>query len=120
MTQQLDKADRNYAGLAYSPDGTRLYYAKGKTQRIGVATLDADGKATFDRDIDTGKDSWPAGLSVSPDGKLLFVALSARTGLGIIDLARKHDDETVPVGSSPFGAYVSPERRLRVRAELGR
>ena len=109
MTQQLDKADRNYAGLAYSPDGTRLYYAKGKTQRIGVATLNDDGKATFDRDIDSGKDTWPAGLSVSPDGKSLFVALFGTNQMGIVDLQAGTMTKTVPVGSSPFGAYVSPD-----------
>src|SRR3954468_21480901 len=26
ITQQFDKQDRNVAGLAYSPDGTHLYY----------------------------------------------------------------------------------------------
>ena len=109
VTQQLDKADRNYAGLAYSPDGSRLYYAKGKTQRIGVATLDTDGKATFDRDIDTGKDSWPAGFSVSPDGKMLYVALFGTNQMGIIDLAGGAMTRTVPVGSSPFGAYIAPD-----------
>src|SRR4051812_46545084 len=73
ITQQFDKQDRNVAGIAYSPDGTHLYYAKGKDHKIGAVSIDAGGKATFEGDIDTGTKTWPAGLSISPDGKTLYV-----------------------------------------------
>ncbi|MGI8687696.1 MAG: alkaline phosphatase family protein [Thermomicrobiales bacterium] len=109
ITQQFDKQDRNVAGLAYSPDGTHLYYAKGKDHKIGVAAIDPAGKATFEGDIDTGAKTWPAGLSVSPDGATLYVALFGTNSMGIIHLADRSVKKTVPVGSSPFGAYISPD-----------
>ncbi len=109
ITQQIDKQDRNVAGLAYSPDGTRLYYAKGKDHKIGVASIDSDGKATFEGDIDTGAKTWPAGLSVSPDGATLYIALFGTNRMGIISVADKSVKKTVPVGSSPFGAFISPD-----------
>ena len=109
VTQQFDKQDRNVAGIAYSPDGTRLYYAKGKDHKIGVVSLDATGKATFEGDIDTGAKTWPAGLSVAPDGRTLYVALFGTNSLGVVNLADRKVTRTLPVGSSPFGAYVSPD-----------
>src|SRR4051794_12022233 len=96
ITQQFDKQDRNVAGLAYSPDGARLYYAKGKDHKIGVVSLDAAGKATYEGDIDTGAKTWPAGLSVSPDGATLYVALFGTNRLGIVDVAEKRVRTTLP------------------------
>jgi len=109
ITQQFDKQDRNVAGLAYSPDSTHLYYAKGKDHKVGAAAIDPSGKATFESDIDTGAKTWPAGLSVSPDGTTLYVALFGTNSMGVINLADRTVKKTVPVGSSPFGAYVSPD-----------
>jgi len=119
ITQQFDKQDRNVAGLAYSPDGTHLYYAKGKDHKIGVGVIDASGKATFDSNIDTGAKSWPAGLSVSPDGATLYVALFGTNSMGIINLSDRKLTKTVPVGSSPFGAYVSPDGKAVYTSNWG-
>jgi len=119
MTQQFDKQDRNVAGLAYSPDGTHIYYAKGKDHKIGVAAIDVSGKATFEGDIDTGAKTWPAGLSVSPDGATLYVALFGTNSMGIIHLADRSVKKTVPVGSSPFGAYVSPDGKAVYTSNWG-
>ncbi|MGI8857019.1 MAG: alkaline phosphatase family protein [Thermomicrobiales bacterium] len=119
ITQQFDKQDRNVAGLAYSPDGARLYYAKGKDHKIGVVSLDADGKATFVGDIDTGAKTWPSGLSVSPDGATLYVALFGTNQMGIVDLAEKKVRTTLPTGSSPFGAYVSPDGKAVYTSNWG-
>ncbi len=109
VTQSFDKGNRNVAGLAYSPDGTHLYYSKGETHQVALVAIDASGNASVEDEVDTGKNSWPAGLSVSPDGKTLYVALFGTNSLGIIDIAGKKLSKSVPVGSSPFGSYVSPD-----------
>jgi YVTN family beta-propeller protein len=119
ITEQFDKQDRNVAGLAYSPDGAHLYYAKGKDHKIGVVSLDAGGTATFEGDIDTGAKTWPAGLSVSPDGATLYVALFGTNRMGIIDLAEKKMRATLPTGSSPFGSSVSPDGKAVYTSNWG-
>ncbi len=119
ITQQFDKQDRNVAGLAYSPDGAHLYYAKGKDHKIGVAAIDASGKATVEGDIDTGAKTWPAGLSVGPDGTTLYVALFGTNSMGIIALSDRTVKKTLPVGSSPFGAYVSPDGKAVYTSNWG-
>jgi YVTN family beta-propeller protein len=119
ITEQFDKQDRNVAGLAYSPDGAHLYYAKGKDHKIGVAAIDAGGKATFEGDIDTGAKTWPAGLSVSADGTTLYVALFGTNSMGIISTADRKLTKTMPVGSSPFGAYVSPDGKAVYTSNWG-
>ncbi len=119
ITQQFDKEDRNVAGLAYSPDGTHLYYAKGEGHKIGAAAIDSSGKATVESDIDTGAKTWPAGLSVSPDGTTLYVAFFGTNSMGIINLADRTVKKTVPVGSSPFGSYVSPNGKAVYTSNWG-
>ncbi|MDQ2784610.1 MAG: YncE family protein, partial [Chloroflexota bacterium] len=119
ITQQFDTQDRNVAGLAYSPDGTHLYYAKGKDHKIGAAAIDPAGTATFESDIDTGAKTWPAGLSVSPDGATLYVALFGTNSMGIINLADRSVTKTVPAGSSPFGSYISPDGKAVYTSNWG-
>lgn len=119
ITQQFDKQDRNVAGLAYSPDGAHLYYAKGKDHKVGIAAIDAAGKATFEADIDTGAKTWPAGLSISPDGATLYVALFGTNSMGIIALSDRKMTKTMPVGSSPFGSYVSPDGKAVYTSNWG-
>jgi len=119
ITQQLDKQDRNVAGLAYSPDGAHLYYAKGKDHKIGVAAIDAGGKATVEGDIDTGAKTWPAGLSAGPDGATLYVALFGTNSMGIINLSDRTVKKILPVGSSPFGAFISPDGKAIYTSNWG-
>src|SRR5205823_959092 len=66
------------------------------------------GKATFEGDIDTGTKTWPAGLSVSPDGKTLYVALFGTNQMAVVNISDRKV-KTLPVGSSPFGSFVSPD-----------
>jgi len=109
VLQSFDKAPRSMAGLAYSPDGSHLYYSKGEGHAIAVVSIDSTGTAKVEDSIDTGDNTWPSGLSISPDGKTLYVALFGTNSLGIIDLSAKPSIKSVPTGSSPFGAYVSPD-----------
>jgi YVTN family beta-propeller protein len=119
VTQSLDPGGRNFAGIAYSPDGTHLYYSMGSDHKIGLAAIDSSGNAIIDGHIDTGANTWPAGLSVSPDGTMLYVALFGTNELGIIDVQHGVVVKTLPVGSSPFGSYVSPSGKFVYTSNWG-
>ena len=119
VSKGFDKASRSVAGLAYSPDGSHIYYSKGSTHGVSVVAVDENGTPTVETTIDTGAKTWPTGLSVSPDGKTLYVALFGTNSLGIIDLASAKLVKSVPVGSSPFGAYVSPDGKAVYTSNWG-
>ncbi len=50
-----------------------------------------------------------AGLAVSPDGARLYIALSKRNAITVVDIASETVIATVPVGVAPFRIVVSPD-----------
>ena len=64
-----------------------MYYSEGEGHAIAVVSIDATGTAKVEDSIDTGDNTWPSGLSVSPDGKTLYVALFGTNSLGIVNLS---------------------------------
>jgi YVTN family beta-propeller protein len=67
-----DKANGLYYGLAFGPGG-ELYAAQGAAGRVAVVKLNADGSLERGRQIDTGDDSFPAGLAVDGKNRLYVV-----------------------------------------------
>lgn len=125
-----DRSTGSFAGIAYSPDGSRLLFSQDNNY-VSVATVDrntgllsheqrvtlppppADGRAYHN-----AKSINPGGIDFSPDGKRAYVALNAANTLGVIDL--KADParlvEQISVGNVPNSvvvhgsfAYVSNE-----------
>jgi YVTN family beta-propeller protein len=50
----------------------------------------------------------PDGITVTPDGKSVFVANSRTGDLTVIDVETLQVQITIPVGKMPFGVTVSP------------
>ncbi|MGL4649655.1 MAG: bifunctional YncE family protein/alkaline phosphatase family protein, partial [Caldilineaceae bacterium] len=104
----FDRTGRSVAGLAFSPEGDRIYYSRGSAGEIGVAEIEAGGEVEMEPSIDLGSSAYPGGLSLSADGATIYVALFGLNQLGVVDIA-SGDVITASVGSTPFGAFVSPD-----------
>src|SRR4029079_11152012 len=89
-------------GIAYSKDGTKLY-ASSATAGVIEASVAADGSLTETRRFVTR--GYPAGLALSDDGAALYVALSKRNALAVINLVTGATVE-VPVGNVPHGVLL--------------
>ena len=87
------KAQLSFTGLAFSPDGTRIYLANVNGD-IKVFGVDRDNLISplFSMALPSAKapnreDEIPAGIAVSADGKKIYVALNLSNRLAELDAA---------------------------------
>jgi YVTN family beta-propeller protein len=106
----------SYTGLAFSPDGARIYLANvdGNVKVFGVRDT---GKVVglFSIPLPPAnapgrKPEIPAGLAVSPDGKRLYVALNLSNRLAELDAASGRVLRFWNVGIAPFGVALAGQK----------
>ncbi|HAO79682.1 MAG TPA: phosphoesterase, partial [Verrucomicrobia subdivision 3 bacterium] len=108
-----DKAQVSFTGLAFSPDGSRIYLsnvngdlkvfsvAKDKTiSRLASFPLPPDAAPSRKAEI-------PAGIAVSADGKKIYVALNLSNRLIEMDAATGKVLRTWNVGVAPFDVVLA-------------
>ena len=103
----------SYTGLVFAPDGSHLYLAN---VNGSIKVFDVDqahqvkGKCSFSlpaSDAPRRKVEIPAGLAVSSDGKLLYVALNLGNRLAELDAATGQVRRTWDVGVAPFDVVLA-------------
>lgn len=103
-----------YLGLAFSPDGKKLYASAGGNNKIRVFNFD-NGTLTEQTPIymkdQNNTNFYPAGISVSPDGKFLYVANNLHHSVSRIDLLTGQIVATTSVGKRPYAAFLSHDGR---------
>jgi YVTN family beta-propeller protein len=111
-----------FFGLAFSPDG-RTLYASGGNDDV-VYRYDWSNRTANLRDRivltpkEPGKDGtrFPAGLAVSADGRVLYVAENLADSLAVVDAATGQVVERRPTGPYPYAVALSPDGRVYVSA----
>ena len=107
-TTQLDHA---WYGLAWHPDGTKLYSAGGGQNNVQEFTY-ADGTLTRARTFnlpEQGGNTFAGGLAVSRDGGMLYVTRVFAMTLSAIDLASGRVVKTVSLPTEPYTCVVSAD-----------
>ena len=118
-----DKAG-SFTGIAYSADGSRLFFSQDDNHvvianvnpRTGLVTNGqsvllpeppADGRAYFN-----AKAINPGGIAVSEDGRRAYVVLNAANTLGVIDLTAPQARliAQIPVGNAPNSVVIRGNR----------
>jgi DNA-binding beta-propeller fold protein YncE len=103
--------DNAWGGLAWSPDGTKLYVAGAAQNNVQELTY-ADGTLTKARIFTLGgfgSDTFAGGVAVSGDGRTLFVTRVFSMTLSAIDLATGQVKKTIQLDAEPYAPIVSPD-----------
>jgi YVTN family beta-propeller protein len=126
VTQRLP-LDHAWLGLAWHPDGTRLYssgaaqnsvvevqYAKGvlsKPQVIPIAQASERPGPGTNRPapIDPDKQAFIGGVAVTPDGSRVFAVQVLGLALSAIDANTRAVTRTIPLPAEGYTAVVSPD-----------
>jgi len=109
--RQTLTVDNAWLGLAFSPDGTKVYSSAGNTNAIDVLSWQG-GRLSRSSRIglgDTLAESFLGGLAVSPDGKQLYVVDPLGMTLSQVDLAAPKLVRTVRLAEEPYTCLVSPD-----------
>ena len=109
--------DHAWYGLAWHPDGTRLYSAgagQNNVQEFNYADGAITRARTFALPAVTGQ-SFAGGVAVAPDGKTLYVTRVFAQTVSAVDLASGTVTKTVTLPAEPYSNVVSADgRRLYV------
>jgi YVTN family beta-propeller protein len=111
-----------FIGLAFSPDGQSLYVSGGNDDSIYCYTWNGSS-ATYQRKInlavkapDKPGTRYPAGLAISNNGKLLYVAENLSDSVAVIDLSTSTVVQRLRTGHYPYAIAVSSAGRVYVSA----
>jgi YVTN family beta-propeller protein len=114
--------DHAWLGLAWHPDGRRLYSSGGGQNTVNEFTW-ANGKLTLTAAYALGRTErsgrlgrpgdvgFLGGVAVSADGRALFAVNVLATSLTAIDLDRQRVRATIDLPAEPYTCLVSPDGR---------
>ncbi|MBK5257924.1 MAG: bifunctional YncE family protein/alkaline phosphatase family protein [Vicinamibacteria bacterium] len=103
-----------WLGLAFHPDGKRLYSSGSARNRVDEFSWDRGALKSIG-DIPLPKpanDSFVGGLAVSPDGRRLYAVHVLGEKLHAIDLDTRTVIKTVDLSAEPYTVLVSPDSRF--------
>ncbi|MGW3626635.1 glutaminyl-peptide cyclotransferase [Streptomyces sp. NPDC000880] len=120
VVQRIDyrRPEALFIGLAWSPDGSKLYAAAGGNDKVRVYTL-SNGQLTENAPLTLPKGSFPSGVAVTPDGKRLYVADNGSGALSQVDTATGEVLSTVATGPNPFTVALSGDGRTAYVSNWG-
>jgi YVTN family beta-propeller protein len=96
----------SFAGVAFSPDGRRIFVGGGSADKI-YYLKQTDSGYEEEPGVDLPK-SAPSGLSVSKDGSKLFVALNLKHAVALVDVETRKTTE-IAVGMHPYTTLATPD-----------
>ena len=113
-----------YAGVAYSPSGKLLYVATGDTGAVDVMST-ADWKKIARISLNGAsqshiyKESFAAALTLSKNGRSLYVVDQANFRVVVIDTATRTRMASLKTGVNPIALCLSPDNKRLYVANSG-
>jgi YVTN family beta-propeller protein len=118
--------DHAWLGLAWHPDGTRVYVSGAGNTTVHELTW-AEGRLSRGPDLVLGRpmrtpvegsdrpepvpQSFVGGIAISPDGSRLFAVHVLAQRLSAVDLKTGHVLRSIDLAAEPYGCVTSPDGR---------
>jgi len=99
----------SFVGVAFSPSGRQIYVGGGASNDVKLFTASLTGAYAAAGTIPVSGGAAPSGLSLSPDGGRLYVALNMTHEVAVIDTATSTILRRVRVGIYPYTTVTSPD-----------
>jgi YVTN family beta-propeller protein len=102
-----------WLGLAFHPDGRRLYASAGAANAVYELSW-RDGRLTLSRTISLGEkreEIFVGGIAIRPDGRRLFAVNPLGQSLAAVDLESRRVVKTLRLGAEPYTCLVSRDGR---------
>ena len=111
ITRDRVMLESAWLGLAFHPDGKRLYSSGSAKNRIDEfswdkAALKKTGEFALPK---PANDSFVGGVGVSPDGKRLYTVHVLGEKLHAIDIETRAVVKTIDISAEPYTVLVSPD-----------
>jgi YVTN family beta-propeller protein len=107
-----------FIGLAWSPDGSKLYAAAGGNDKIRTYTF-ANDRLTETAPITLPKGTFPAGITLNADGSKLYVAGNGNGAMSAIDTATGAVLGKVATGPNPFTVGLTADGKTAYVSNWG-
>ena len=111
-----------FVGLIFSPDGHDLYVSGGdgdiiyRYQWRGDSATLTDSLPLGPRPQPGAGARYPAGLAISHDGQMLYVAENLGDSLSVVDIASRRVVQRLATGRYPYGVATAPDGSVYVSA----
>ena len=96
----------SFVGVAFNPSGSTIYVGGGASNDVKMFSRTANGTFSPAGTIPIAGAA-PSGLSLSPDGRRLYVALNMTHEVAAIDTATSTVVRRIPVGIYPYTTITS-------------
>jgi YVTN family beta-propeller protein len=96
-------------GVAFSPDGARIYVAVANLAAATAGTLEVLDVATGGSIDSDAVGLMPTSVAVTPDGNLVHVANKDSGTVSVYNTQTRNVESTVTVGAGPTGIAISPD-----------
>jgi YVTN family beta-propeller protein len=118
VKQKFDAAgaSSSFSGILYAKDG-KMFYASQADGNLIMANVAGDGTLSLAQKAKlppgkisypgSGLNPYPGGLSLSEDGKTLYICLNRNNTLGVFDLASSSLVKEIKVGNAPTNVVVA-------------
>ena len=111
-----------FVGVTFSPDGHDLYVSGGDDDIIyryewrGDSATLKDSLPLGPRPRRAAGARYPAGLAISRDGRMLYVAENLGDSVAVVDIASRRVVQRLATGRYPYGVAIAPDGTVYVSA----